>query len=333
MKWNLKKLAGRSVGPVVGLVTALAVIAPNIATAETFPSKPLTIIVPYAPGGGNDVLARIIAPGFSEALGQPVVVENRPGAGGTIGSNFVARAPADGYTMLIINTLPHTAAAGLYAKLPYDPIKDFSSVGGIATVPYVVVINPGVPAKSVSDLVALARSKPGALNYASAGVGSATHLTAEFFKSATSTNINHVPYKGGGPGATDLMGGQVDLIVENILGVSSHIRAGKMRALAVTSSKRSASFPQLPTVAESGYPGFEVGGRFGLVVPVGTPAEQVNRLNAALTKAVNDPKTIQLLRAQASEPAAAKPAAFDALIKADSAKWLGVMRQAGIKAE
>jgi tripartite-type tricarboxylate transporter receptor subunit TctC len=333
MNWSLRNFAKRTVQPVLGLVTALAVIGPGIANAQAFPNKPLKLIVPYPPGGGNDVLARIIAPGLSEALGQQVIVENKPGAGGTIGSNFAARAPADGYTMLIINTLPHTAAAGLYAKLPYDPVKDFTAVGAIATVPYVLVVNPGVPANTVSDLLALARSKPGTLNYASAGVGSATHLTAEFFKTVTMANINHVPYKGGGPAVADLMGGQVELTFENILAVTSHIKGGKLRALAVTSSKRSEIYPELPTVAEGGYPAFDVGGRFGLVVPVGTPREHIMRLNAAVTKVVTAPEIVQQLRGQGSEPGPAAPAEFDAVIKAESAKWLGVMRQAGIKAE
>lgn len=332
MDWKYSRFT-KTIGPMLGLVAAVVATVPGAANAETFPSKPIKLIVPYPPGGGNDVLARIVAPGLSEALGQQVVVENRGGGGGTIGSNAAAKAGADGYTMLIVNTLPHTAAAGLYSKLPYDPVKDFRAVGGIATVPYVLVVNPAVPANSVADLLSLARSKPGSMNYASAGVGSATHLAGALFNIVTSSEIKHVPYKGGGPALTDLMGGQVDLTLENILAVSSHIKSGKLRALAVTTDKRSSVLPDLPTVAESGYPTYNVGGQFGLVVPAGTPQDRIARLNAALTKVVNSPETAQQLRGQGGEPGALSATEFDALIRAESEKWLGVMKQAGVTGE
>jgi tripartite-type tricarboxylate transporter receptor subunit TctC len=333
MDRTLFEVVKRHFRSMLTLMVAAVVLGHGLAHAQSFPDRPVKLVVPYPPGGGNDVLARIIAPGLSSALGQQVVVENKPGAGGTIGSAAVARAPADGYTILIINTLPHTAAAGLYAKLPYDPVKDFTSIGGIAAIPYILVVHPGVPAKNVSELLSLSRTKPDSLNYASAGVGSATHLAAELFKTVTQADIRHVPYKGGGPAITDLMGGQVQMTFENILALTSHIKAGKLRPLAVTTAKRSAIFPELPTVAEAGYPGVDVGGRFGLVAPAGTPREAIERLHAALKQVAGMPDVVQQLRQQGGEPAPLAPAEFDALIKTESGKWLKVMEQAGIKAE
>jgi tripartite-type tricarboxylate transporter receptor subunit TctC len=303
------------------------------AVAQPYPNKPVRVFVPYPPGGGTDVLARIVAPKLSENLGQQVVIDNRPGAGGTLGSAIAARAPADGYNLLILNTLPHTSAAGLYAKLGYDPVKDFTAVGMVAATPYVLAVHPSVPANTLAEFIALARARPGALNYASAGTGSATHLAAELFKSVTKVNLTHIPYKGGGPGISDLLGGQVQLTFENILALMPHIKAGKLRALAVTSRKRSLIFPDLPTVAEAGYPDFDVVGQFGFVVPAGVPREIIAQLNAELTKAMKSPELVNQLNSQGSEPRTSTPEEFDAIIRAESAKWLAVIRDAGIKVE
>ena len=308
---------------------ATALVLP--AAAQSFPSKPVKLVVPYPPGGGTDVLARIVAPKMGEMLGQTVVIENKPGAGGTIGGAQAANAAPDGYTMLIVNTLPHTSSAGLYKTLPYDPVKDFMAVGGIATVPYVIVVNPNLPAKTFQEFVGVSKQKQ--LNYASAGVGSATHLAAELIRIEGKVPMTHVPYKGGGPAITDTLGGQVDLTVENITSIIGHVKAGKLRGIAVTTAQRNSMLPELPTLAESGVAGFDVGGQFGLVVPKGTPPDVVAKLGEALTKAVQSPEVAKELRNQGGEPLVMTPAQYDALLRAESAKWLGVIKQAGIKPE
>lgn len=301
--------------------------------ADNYPERPIRLVVPYPPGGGNDVIARMIAPDLGRAIGKQIIIDNRPGAGGTIGTNVVARATPDGYTILIINTLPHTAAAGLYPKLPYDPVKDFESIGSIGSVPYMLAVNSSVPAKTVGEFIALARSKPGVLTYESAGIGSATHLAGEFFKSSTGTNILHVPYRGGGPGLSDLLSGHVQATFENVAVLTPYVERGTLRGLVITSLKRSALFPNLPTMNESGYPGFEVAGHFGLVAPLGTPAPVIAKLSDALNKALADPKLVKLLATQGVEAQPGTPADFAALIKTESAKWLKVMQDAHIKAQ
>jgi len=274
-----------------------------------------------------------MAPRLSEALGQPVVIDNRPGAGGTLGSGIAARAPADGGHLLILNTLPHTSAAGLYPKLTYDPVRDFVGIGKIASTPYVLVTNPKVPAKNVGEFIALAKSSPGKLMYGSAGVGSATHLAPELFKIVTKTDIGHIPYRGGGPAIVDLIGGQVQMVTDNLFSSIPNIKAGNVRALAVTSKRRSPIFPELPSVAEAGHPDFEVVGQFGFVAPAGTPASVIERLNAALNKVVNSPEVSGQIKGQGAEPETSTPEAFDALMRNESAKWLAVINQAGIKPE
>ena len=313
----------------LSLVLVAAGAAP--APAQTFPSKPVKLVVPYPPGGGTDVLARIVAPKLGETLGQPIIIENKPGAGGTIGAAQAAVALADGYTLLIVNTLPHTSSAGLYAKLPYDPVKDFSAIGGIATVPYVIVVNPNLAAKTFGELVALSKQK--GLNYASAGVGSATHLAAELIRIDAKVPMTHVPYKGGGPAITDTLGGQVDLTVENITSIIGHVKAGRLRGIAVTTAQRASMLPDLPTIAESGVAGFDVGGQFGLVVPRGTPPDVIAKLGDALAKTVQSPEVAKELRTQGGEPLVMTPAQYDTLTRAESTKWLGVIKQAGIKPE
>jgi tripartite-type tricarboxylate transporter receptor subunit TctC len=300
---------------------------------SAFPTKPLTLIVPYPPGGGTDALARVIGPRLSEVLGQSVVIDNRPGAGGSLGTALAARAPADGHHLLILNTLPHTSAAGLYDKLSYDPVKDFAGVGSIATTPYVFVANPGVPAQTIGEFIALAKASPGKYRYGSAGTGSATHLVPELFKLVTRTQITHVPYRGGGPAIVDLIGGHIDLVSDNLFSSIPNIKAGKIRALAVTSRKRSVIFPEIPSVAEAGYGDFEVVGQFGLVVPAATPRPAVERLSAALAKVVRSPDVSQQILAQGGEPAISTPEEFDALMRSESAKWLRVIREARIKPE
>lgn len=310
---------------------ALAALHGPAVAADAFPSHPVKLMVPYPPGGGTDVLARIVAPKLSEALKQPVVIENRGGAGGTIGTAAVAQAAPDGYTLLIANTLPHTSAAGLYSSLPFDPVKSFSSVGMIASVPYMLAVNPKVAAQSVQDFIALARAKPGKINYASAGNGSATHLAAELFKTATKADITHVAYKGGGPALNDLLAGQVQATFENVAALVPHVKAGTLRGLVITGAKRSALFPDLPTMSESGYPGFDVSGKFGLIVPAGTPKDVIATLNKALNQALAQPDLVKQIAAQGAQVTATTPKEFDDLIKAESATWLKVLREAKIK--
>lgn len=323
---QMLRLAGLS------LLAITAAVGPAH-SQSAFPTKPLTLIVPYPPGGGTDALARVIAQRLAEVLGQPVVIDNRPGAGGTVGSAIAARAPADGHHLLILNTLPHTSVAGLYSKLPYDPVKDFVGVGAIATTPYVFVTNPGIPAQTIGEFIALAKAAPGKYRYGSAGTGSATHLVPELFRLVTKTDVTHVPYRGGGPAIVDLLGGHIDLVSDNLFSSIPNIKAGKLRALAVTSRKRSVIFPEIPSVAESGYPDFEVVGQFGLVVPAATPRPVVQRLNAALTKVVRSPDISQQILGQGGEPATSTPEDFDALMRSESAKWLRVISAARIQPE
>jgi len=301
--------------------------------AEQWPSKPIRIVVPYPPGGGNDVLARLFAPELGQILGQSVVVENRPGAGGSMGSASVAKAAPDGYTLLIVNTVPHTSAAGIYSKLPYDPVKDFSAVALVASNPYVIAVNPKLPVKNIAELIALARSKPGTIFYGSAGTGSVTHLNTELFKSVVKIDLTHVPYKGGGPAIADLLGGQVQMTTENVFLMMPYFNAGQLRPIAVTSLKRSSILPDVPTIAESGYPNFEIIGQFGFVAPAGTPDDVIMKLNSAFNKILKSPEIIKKLNAQGSDVRSGTPEAFQAILQSESTKWLGVIKDANIKGE
>jgi len=330
---NRRHLISRTAKTLVALTLAGGTPLALAADAQNFPDHPVKLVVPYPPGGGNDVIARILAPTLAQTLGTQVVVDNRPGAGGTIGTGQVARAEPDGYTILIINTLPHTSAAGLYPHLPFDPIKDFRSIGMIGSVPYMLAVNTAVPAKNVKAFVDLVTAKPGQLTYASAGVGSATHLAGEFFKTYTKTNILHVPYKGGGPAMSDLLAGQVNATFENVAVLTPYVQRGTLRGLMLTSLKRSALFPDLPTMNESGYPGFEVGGKFGLVAPKDTPDTVIRKLNQALNKAMTSPELVKLMAAQGVDPQTGTPDEYDSLIKTESKKWLQVLKDANVKPE
>ena len=304
-----------------------------LANGQTYPNKPIKIIVPYAPGGGNDVLARLFAPSLSQNLRQSVIVENRPGAGGTTGTASVAKADPDGYTILIINTVPHTAAAGIYPKLSFDPVKDFTGISVVASNPYVIVVHPSVPAKNLPEFIALAKAKPNSLYYGSAGTGSVTHLNAELFKRTANISITHVPYKGGGPAIADLLGGQVQMTVENVFLMAPYIKSGQLRALATTGLKRSSILPDVPTIAESGFPGFEVIGQFGFVAPAGTSKDVVNKLNAEFNALTKSPEIIQKLNGIGTDPRGGTPESFNSIIQLESNKWLTVIKEANIKGE
>ena len=302
-----------------------------LAQATAYPAKAVRIIVPFPPGSGADITTRLVAPKLSEALGQQFIVDNRAGAAGNIGAEVAARSPADGYTLL---TAPASTAISqtLYQKLSYDLLKDFEPVALMAGVPFMLVVHPSLPTKNVKDLVALAKARPGQLTYGSTGNGSSPHLTTEMLKLVAGVDIVHVPYKGTPPAVTDLLSGNITFMFANSLSVLPHVQTNRLRALAVTSAKRSASTPNLPTVAES-YPGFESGTWFALLAPTGTPRDVINRLNAAVSKVVQLPDVREKIVAQGGEPLSGTPQQVGAYIKSEVAKWGKVVRASGAKVE
>jgi tripartite-type tricarboxylate transporter receptor subunit TctC len=314
------------------ILAALALLVAMPATAQDYSSRPVKIVVSYAPGGSNDVVARVVAPELQKELGQSFVVENRAGASGTIGADAVAKSPADGYT-LFMGAGAHALAPSLYKKLPYDLVKDFAPVSLAATSTYVLVLNPSVPAKTLPELIALLKSKPGQLNYASAGKGTPLHLAAELFKSKTGTDIVHVPYGGDTPALNDLLAGTVQLSFMSVASTAPQIRAGKLRALAVTSAQRSDALPDLPTLSELGVEGYDVGTWWGLLAPAGTPDAIVGKLNAAMRKAVALPEVKQRFAPLGLDPRSDSPAEFAAFIKAEVARYAAIAKIAGIEPE
>ena len=320
----------------VGTVLLLALAAAASASAQSpaaggFPARPLRLIVPFPPGGGNDILARVIGQRMSEMVGQQIVVDNRGGAGGMIGATLAAGAAPDGYTLFLgsLGNLAHNPA--LKADLPYNPPRDFSPISLLATSSFMLAVHPAVAAKSVRDLVALAKASPGKLNYASAGTGSSLHMTAELFKHATGTDMLHVPYKGTGPAITDLIGGRVQLIFSTMPPVLPHVKSGKLRALGVTSAKRAAAAPDVPTVAEAGTAGFDVSNWQGILAPARTSATIIGKLNRDVLAVLKLPGMPEALGAQGLESAGNTPAQFGALIKSEIAKYTQVVKAAGIK--
>jgi tripartite-type tricarboxylate transporter receptor subunit TctC len=313
------------------LITLLVLIAP--AWAQQYPSKPVRIIVPFAPGGAVDITARAIAPGLTEQLGQSFVVDNRGGAGGIIGADLVAKAAPDGYTLLMGSNSTVSVAPSLYPKNPYHPIRDFAPISLVATMPFVLDVHPSVPAKSVKELIALAKAKPGRLSMASGGTGSSNHLVGELFQSLTSAKFTHVPYKGAGPAGVDLMAGQVDLLFDQLASSANYIKSGKLRALAVTSKARAAVIPAVPTMLESGVPNLEATNITGVLAPAGTPAEIIAKLHAAVAKAANQSVVKERFAGIGVEAVGSTPAEFAAYIKEDFARWTKVVKDANIKVE
>jgi tripartite-type tricarboxylate transporter receptor subunit TctC len=310
---------------------AAAALAPRRAQAA-YPERPVRLIVPFPPGGAVDAVGRILGNGLSPHLGQPVVIEDRGGAGGIVGMEAAAHAAPDGYTMMVSHS-GFAAMPGLYRKLPFDPVKDFEGVITAASGIYVLVVNPALPFKSVAELIGYAGSNPGKLTYASAGIGSTVHLASEFFKRTAGVDILHVPYKGTGPALTDLIGGQVQMMFGPVVNTLPLAQAGKLRALAVTSGTRSALAPGLPTVAESGLPGFEVVGWYGLAVPAGTPKAAVARLNAGTDLALKSAELIEQFRVQGYEPMGGTAEEASAWIRTEVARWTKVIHDAGIEAQ
>jgi tripartite-type tricarboxylate transporter receptor subunit TctC len=294
--------------------------------AQAWPSKPVTLMVPFAPGGTTDIVARPFAQALSEEFGQSFVVENRAGAGGTLAAGVAARAAPDGYT-LFVATVAHTMATSLYKQLPYDFEKDFVPITLLASVPNILVVNPSVPAKSVQELVAYAKANPGKLSYGSAGNGSTEHLSAELFKSMTGVDMVHIPYKGGAPMMADLVGGQIQLAIETSGSATPHIKAGSVRALAVTTATRSSAFPDLPTLAESGLKGYEVSTWYAILAPKGTPSEITTKLYNAIVKIQRTSDMKQRLEQFGGEPGRLTPDQFAAFIKSETAKWAKVVKE------
>ena len=322
----------RSVAAALTGLTALTLGCAAPAWAE-FPDKPLKIIVPYPPGGTSDLLARAIAPRLGERLHQPVVVENRAGAGGVIGAIAVAKSPADGYTLLLGTIATHGILPVLQKPAPYDAARDFAPVTLVANTPNVLVANPSLPLRSLADLLALARAKPGTLNFGSTSQGGSPHMSGELLKSMAQVDIVHVPYKGGGPMLIDLMGGQIQIGFDNLPSSINHIRAGKIRALAVTTAKRWPGAPEIPTLAEAGIPGYEVSAWFGLLAPAATPRPVIDLLQRHVAAILRLPEVEKMFFEQGAEPVGNTPDEFAKLIAAELKKWSTVVTATGVKLE
>jgi tripartite-type tricarboxylate transporter receptor subunit TctC len=304
------------------------------AHAQAFPNKPIRLVVPYPAGGPLDIMARAIGQKLTEAWKQPVVVDNRAGAGGNIGADLVAKAAPDGYTLLMGAVATQAINPALYSKIPYDPVKDFTPVALVAQVPNILVVNPTVPAKSVRELIDLARAKPGSLNFASGSTGSTGHLAGELFKTMAGVDMVHIPYKGAAPATTDLLAGQVQLMFDNLANALPNVKAGRLRALAVTTLNRSPAVPDLPTIAESGLPGFDLTTWFGVLVPAGTPAEIVDRLNAEIVRALDARDMRARLEKMGAEPPTNNtPERFAAFIRVEAEKYAKVVKASGAKVD
>jgi tripartite-type tricarboxylate transporter receptor subunit TctC len=309
----------------------LYVVTLGTSFGQAFPSKPITIIVPFPPGGVTDPVARLVGQKMSESIGQPIIVDNRPGGAGIIASQYVKQRPADGYTLLFGFTGSHAANPSLYAKLPYDPVKDFQPLTTLVWTQHVLVVPASSPAKSVADLVATAKTK--GVSFASQGIGAGGHILGEMLKAKTGASFSHVPYKGSAPAVQDIMAGNVDMLFDAVVTSLPHIKTGKMKALAVASPKRSQHLPDVPTMAEAGFPGIELDQWFGMFVPAGTPQPTVKMLHAELVKAVTLPDVSKRFTDQGLDVVTQSPEEFASLIHADTAKLGAIIKEAGIKAE
>jgi tripartite-type tricarboxylate transporter receptor subunit TctC len=315
------------------LISALlagALLAAAPVAAQSYPSKPIRWIVPFPTSGATDILTRTIAQKLSEALGQPVIVDNKPGAGGALGSDIVAKAAPDGYTLLMATTSTHSIGPALQ-KLPYDAQRDFAPISAVADSTNVLIVSPRLGVNTVHELVALAKSRPGQLNYSSSGTGSIVHLSGERFKSMAGVDIQHIPYKGTALAIPDIISGQIDLMFDNIVSVMPHIRSGKVKALAISSHKRSSLLPELPTMTEAGIVGYISDTYFGVFAPAGTPTEIIARLNAELVKIVHNRETRERLLKLGAEPVGSTPDQLAAMVRTENVKWAKVITDAGIK--
>jgi tripartite-type tricarboxylate transporter receptor subunit TctC len=318
----------------IALTIGLAAFAFCTASfAQTWPAKPIKWIVPFAPGGTTDILARTIGEKLTVALGQPVIIENKPGAGGGVGADFTAKSPPDGYTIMGGTISTHAINASLYKTLPYDPVKDFVPITMIARVPNMLVVNPEIPAKNVAELITLLKANPGKYSFASSGNGTSQHLSGELFKSMAGVDMQHIPYKGSPPALQDVVAGQVAMTFDNITTAWPLAKGGKLRALAVTTAKRSAIAPDVPTLSESGLAGYEVGSWQGVFAPAGTPAPIIGRLNTEIVKIINMPEVKEKLIALGAEPAGNSSDEFGAIVKTEVVKWAEVVKKSGAKVD
>ena len=328
MRANLQKLL-----TILCMASALGMTLAASVLAQEFPDKPVRIVVPYPPGGFNDTLARVVGDRLSKIWNQAVVVDNRPGGNTTLGNNLVAKAPADGYTVLI-TPLPFSALPGLYgAQLPYDALKDFSPLVLAANTQNVLTVRNDLPVNNVKELIDYARKNPGKLNYGSTGSGSSNHLSMELFMRMTDTKMTHIPYKGSAPATLAMLSGEIDALFDNIPNALPQLKAGKMKAIAMTGTQRSVLFPSVPTVAESGVPGYEVNVWFGMQLPAGTPKPLVERMNRDIVRVLKEQEVIKKFRDQGVEVIASTPAAFTQLLQNEVVKWTQVIRDANIKVE
>src|SRR5882672_8019741 len=312
---------------------ALAALAISAAHAEVYPAKPIRMIVAYPPGGGTDIVGRMVAQKLGETLGQSVLVENRGGASGNIGTELAARAVPDGYTILMGNVAPNAINVSLFRNLPFDPVADFAPVTLVASTPNILVVHPAIPARTVKEVIALAKAKPGTLNFASAGVGSSSHLAGELFRILAGAEIVHVPYKGAGPAMVDVLSGQVQLYFATMPAAMPHVKSGKLVPIAVTSARRSQALPEIPTLAESGVPGYEASTWYGLLAPAHAPDATVARLHDGVAKILGERALREKLADQGFEPVGGSPQEFATYIKSEIAKWGKVIRDAGIRPE
>lgn len=294
--------------------------------AQSYPAKPIRVIVGFAPGGGTDVTARVLAPALAERLGQRVVIDNRPGADGVLGSDLAAKAAPDGYTLLMVNS-GHTVNPGVFKKLPYDTVRDFAPVTLVAMIANLLVVHPSLPAKSLGEFVRLARSRPGLINYASGGYGSSGHLAIELFRKYTHIELVHVPYKSGGLVATALLAGEVDVSFNTIPSLIAYVKAGRLRTLGVSTPQRSLSLPDVPTIAEQGYPGFSASGLAGMLAPAGTPPDAIDRIHKEIAVLLKQPAILERFVQLGLEPVGSTPAEFDKFIRSDMEKWLQLTRE------
>jgi tripartite-type tricarboxylate transporter receptor subunit TctC len=313
------------------LLALVLLVAATQAFAQAYPTKPVKMIIPYPPGGGNDTLGRLFAAKLSDRLGQPVVVENRPGAGTLIGTEAAAKSPPDGYTILLSSIATHALSPNLYAKVPYDPVKDFAPVTLLGIAPTVLVARSDLPAKDLAEFVAAAKARPGGFTYASGGNGTPPHINGEVFKAVAGVDLLHIPFKGGGPALVDLMAGRVDVMLDTAASAMPHVRSGKLRALAISGPKRSAEYPDLPTFAEAGLPQYDTNAWYSVHAPAGTPPEVVRRLNAELVASLKEPDVQARFKQLSTDPVGNTPEEFAAFVRAELDKYARVIKGAGIK--
>ena len=315
------------------LLAALGASTAFAQGAASYPVKPIRIVVPFPAGGTTDILARAVGNDMHKAWGQAVVVENRPGAGGNLGSDVVAKAAPDGYTLLVGAVSPQAINVTLYPKMPYDVMRDFAHITLIAAVPNLLEVHPSVPVKTVKELIDLARSKPGKLSYASSGNGTSIHLSAELFKTMAGVDMLHVPYKGSAPAVTDLLAGQVQLMFDNLPSSIAQVKAGKLRPIAVTTLKRSPALPDVPTIAESGLPGYDASSWFGMHAPAGTPKDIISKIHGVVTKSLQTPQMIERLSTQGAQPVGNTPEEFTEFLRVEIAKWAKVVKASGARVD